>query len=112
MTILEVAHGIAVDSFNNLAVGSGQVNGISNGVPAVGVMNGRAAGNSFVALPNSVAATGMTGDGSNSFRANIGGAGSFQNNAGVSMVPTSFAAVGGTTYSRVILSVTLTFLLL
>uniref|UniRef100_A0A183D7N5 Filamentous hemagglutinin, intein-containing n=1 Tax=Gongylonema pulchrum TaxID=637853 RepID=A0A183D7N5_9BILA len=146
--LLEPAAAITVDSFNNLNVGSGQLNAVSNGAPIINAMNnpvGASAGSAVIPnavadsgtvatriaqgrassgppasrgtaalsnVVNAVVATNRAGkSGSNSFQDNIGGPGSFQNNAGVSLVPTSFAGIGTTGNSWVILlSVTLAFL--
>ncbi|VDN07174.1 unnamed protein product [Thelazia callipaeda] len=103
---------VAVNSFNGLQVGSNQLNSISNGVPAVGIMNAPlgarpatiisapvphnlvppSQGVQPVPVINSVPATLgnlPTGVRSNSFQGNIGGVGSFRNNAGVSLLPSN-----------------------
>ncbi|KAM3717884.1 Transcription factor [Dirofilaria immitis] len=94
VTLTEITCGIVINSFNGLIVGSGELNDIANDIPAIGIFNdlggfGPLPASTFAksrALPSPISLP--PGTSINSFRNNIGGLGSFQNNAGVSLLPT------------------------
>lgn len=103
----KATYGIVVNSFNGLTVGSGQLNGIGNDVYVADVFNDpqnfRSAPRSSPSRPPASASSVII----NSFRGNIVGQNSLQNNAGISLVPRRVASTSN--LSRVSLFVILFF---
>ncbi|KAK6107767.1 Uncharacterized protein BM_BM578 [Brugia malayi] len=93
---------VIINSFNGLTVGSNELNGIGNdNTDMINVNNVSGASRSYPrsnygrSAPVSYSSSASSSASSvsiNSFQGNIGGSNSFQNNAGISLIPTRNAA--------------------